>query len=308
MEKTKKNSLLIIDDDKSNILELKHILGQDYNIHVAKDGQDAIEIANEYLPDVILLDIIMPEMDGYEVITVLKRSEKTKSIPVIFVTGLNDAVDEEKGLIMGAADYISKPYRSAIVKLRVRNQIQILNYIHVIERLSALDQLTEMPNRRSFDERLSIEWNRSIRDKTSICLLFIDIDNFKFYNDTYGHQHGDAALKILAQVLMHEFKRSVDFVARIGGEEFVVVLSNTDNDKALAIAERLRNKIEGVQIPIADGRISTITVSIGISTLVPSPENSVENFIKRADEALYCAKREGRNRVYNTGCYIHKDG
>ena len=308
MEKIKKNSLLIVDDEKSNILELKYILGQDYNIQVAKDGLDAIEVANEFLPDVILLDIIMPEMDGYEVITALKRSERTKSIPVIFVTGLDDAVDEEKGLVLGAADYISKPYRAAIVKLRVRNQIQILNYIHVIERLSAIDQLTDIPNRRCFDERLQIEWNRAIRDKTYICLLFLDIDNFKYYNDTYGHQHGDAALQMVAQVLMRELKRSVDFVARIGGEEFVVILSNTENDKALAIAERLRKNIEAVQIPIVDGQSSSITVSIGVSTLIPSPDNSVESFIRRADEALYSAKRAGRNRVYNNGLFDHTEG
>jgi len=298
MEKTKKNSLLIIDDEKANILELKYILGEEYNIQVAKDGQDAIEIANEYLPDIILLDIIMPGMNGYEVITALKRSERTKSIPVIFVTGLDDAVDEEKGLVLGAADYISKPYRAAIVKLRVRNQIQILNYIHVIERLSAIDQLTDIPNRRSFDERLNIEWNRAIRDKTSICLLFLDIDNFKCYNDTYGHQIGDTALQKVAQVLMQDFKRSVDFVARIGGEEFVVILSNTETEKSLAVAERLRKDVEAVKIPLADGRSSSITISIGVNTLTPTPEDSVDSFIRRADEALYSAKREGRNRVY----------
>jgi len=301
MEQSKKNSLLIVDDEKSNILELTHILSPEYTIRVAKDGFDAIEVANQHLPDVILLDIIMPDMDGYEVINTLKSSDETKAIPVIFITGLNEAKDEEKGLALGAADYINKPFSPSIVKLRVKNQIQMLNYIRVIEGLSMIDQLTKIPNRRSFDERLHLEWFRAIRDKMPISLIYADIDNFKFYNDTYGHQQGDMALHTVALVFTQVLKRSVDFVARIGGEEFVVLLTNTDKDKAMNIAERLRKNVEDVQIPRADGKISRITISVGVHTLTPAPENSVDDFIRFADEALYAAKKGGRNRVCRYG-------
>ena len=132
---TKKHSILIVDDEKSNIFTLTHILNQEYTILVAKDGEDAIEVAEKYLPDLILLDIIMPDIDGYDVITELKKSDKTRNIPVVFVSGLHDVLDEEKGLFLGAADYISKPFSAAIVKLRVKNQISMLEYIRTIEEL-----------------------------------------------------------------------------------------------------------------------------------------------------------------------------
>ena len=298
MDTTKKNSLLIIDDEKSNVLTLTHILSPEYNIHVARDGQSAIEVANEYLPDVILLDILMPGVDGYDVITALKNSERTRATPVIFISGLDDAVDEEKGLSLGAADYISKPYSPAIVKLRVRNQIELRNYIKLIERLSSIDQLTDIPNRRGFDERLTLEWNRAIRDRTPISVLFMDIDYFKNYNDTYGHQQGDVALRTVAQVFTLELKRSVDFIARIGGEEFVVLLTNTDEINAQIVAERLRARIENLQIPLQNGQFSSITISVGINTLIPTPETLVNDFIHQADNALYVAKNTGRNQVH----------
>ena len=295
--KTEKNSLLIVDDEKYNIVALNQILSPEYTVYAAKSGQDAIEIANEHLPDVILLDILMPEMDGYEVIAALKSSPKTRDIPVIFITGLSDAPDEEKGLHLGAADYISKPFSTAIVKLRIKNQIQTLNYIHTIELLSLMDQLTNIPNRRSFDERLHLEWGRAIRDETPISILILDFDNFKEYNDIHGHKQGDKALQGVAKILMQELKRAVDFVARWGGEEFVVLLPNTDRDKALIIAERMRASIEATQIPLPDGQTSKITISIGVNAKIPAPIDSADDFLYHADKALYAAKNGGRNRV-----------
>ena len=293
-----KNSLLIVDDVKSNIMALTRILSPEYTIYAAKNGFDAIEAANEHLPDVILLDILMPEMDGYAVITALKGSDKTRSIPVIFITGLDDPDAEEKGLSLGAADYIIKPFRTVTVQLRVRNQIQILNYVRTIEQLSMTDQLTNLPNRRNFDERLRMEWHRAIRDKTPVSILMIDLDNFKYYNDIYGHQQGDVALQTLAKVFTSELKRSIDFVARWGGEEFVVLLTNTDGSKAFSIAERLRISTENAQVLLADGKVTRITISIGVNALVPSTANTIEDFIHNADEALYSAKNSGRNRIW----------
>ena len=304
MDETVKNSLLIVDDEKSNIMVLTRILSSEYTIYAAKNGPDALEVANEYLPDIILLDIIMPGMNGYEVITILKSSDKTKEIPVIFVTGLNDAENEEKGLLLGAADYIHKPFRAVTVQLRVRCQIQMLNYIHTIKQLSMTDQLTNLPNRRNFDERVRLEWDRAIRNRAPISVLIIDLDNFKSYNDTYGHQQGDMALQAVAKIFIQELKRSIDYIARWGGEEFVVLLMNTDGDEAAGIAERLRISTENSSVPLADGQVTNITISIGVNTLTPAPDSSLGDFIRHADEALYTAKRRGRNRVCQKECTL----
>ena len=295
---SKKNSILIVDDESSNIMILTQILSRDYTIYAAKSGRDAIEIANEYKPDVILMDILMPEMDGYAVIAELKGSFRTHAIPVIFVSGLNEVWDEEKGLSAGASDYISKPFSTAIVRLRVQNQIRMQNYIRTIEHLGMMDQLTDIPNRRSFDERLRLEWARAVRDKTPISLLMIDLDRFKDYNDTYGHMQGDKALQEVAKLFTHELKRSVDFVARWGGEEFVVLLGNTTGYGAAILAERIRAKVEQLPILLADGKATFITVSIGVYTQIPTPGNPLDDFIRNGDSAMYEAKKSGRNKVF----------
>ena len=300
MDETKKNSILIVDDEKANLIVLTHILSQEYTIYTAKDGQDAINKAGKLLPDLILLDIIMPEMDGYEVLTTLKNTEETRAIPVIFITGLDSSEDEEKGLVLKAADYISKPFRAAIVKLRVGNQIQIVNQLRTIERLSMIDQLTNIPNRRSFDNRLNMEWNRAIREKAPISLLMMDVDKFKNYNDTYGHQQGDLVLQTVASVYSKTLKRSGDFAARWGGEEFAVLLPMTDMCGALPIAENIRANIESTVIPAPDGTSTVVTVSIGVHSQTPSQNDSMDDFISKADNALYTAKETGRNRVCNT--------
>jgi diguanylate cyclase (GGDEF)-like protein len=297
MNKTKKNSVLIVDDETSNIMVLTHILSREYTIYAAKNGQDALETATEHSPDVILLDILMPGMSGYEVIAALKGSDKTRNIPVIFVTGLDNTQDEEKGLVLGAADYISKPFNDAIVKLRVLNQIKMINYIHTIGVLSLMDQLTGIPNRRSLDERLHMEWGRAIRAEKPLSILVLDLDNFKSYNDTYGHMQGDALLQAVAKIFVRELKRSMDFVARWGGEEFIALLTDTDSDGAVGVAERLRMSVERAVVPLADGRATKITLSIGIHSHIPASSDSMDDFVHRADKALYAAKKQGRNRA-----------
>ena len=297
MKETNRNSLLIVDDEAFNLDILTHILSPEYMIYTSKNGADAIEKAKEYLPDVVLLDIIMPEMDGYEVLTTLKNLEETREIPVIIITGLSSAEDEEKGLSFEAADYISKPFRAEIVKLRVRNQVQIINQIRTIEKLSMTDQLTGIPNRRSLDKRLHLEWCRAIRDKTPLSILMMDLDKFKNYNDTYGHQQGDAALRAVAKIYSQSLRRRIDFVARWGGEEFALLLPNTPLGGALDVAEKIRRDIENVVIPCQDGSTTRITVSIGVNTQIPTPDSFLEFFIAGGDSALYTAKNEGRNRV-----------
>ena len=301
MEQIKKYKILIVDDEESNILALTHILSPNFTVFAVKDGQDAIEIAEEEQPDVILLDIVMPEMDGYAVIGALKNSEKTRNIPAIFITGLSDSDDEEKGLDMGAADYISKPFSPAIVKLRIMNQIKMLDLIRSIELLSMIDQLTAIPNRRGFDNRLDMEWIRAIRENTFLSIMIMDVDKFKVYNDTYGHQQGDVVLQTVAKTVEQSLNRPGDFAARWGGEEFVVLLPNTDLDGALFIAETIRQNISNAVIPCADGTNTKVTISIGVKTLAPGQKSTHESLLADADKALYTAKETGRNRVCH-GC------
>ena len=297
MEDQVKNSILIVDDEKANLLALNEILNKDHTIFMARDGHEAIERANESLPDLILLDIIMPGMDGYEVLSILKKSEKTKDIPVIFITGLGGSDDEIKGLTLGADDYIAKPFLEMIVKLRVKNLLKIGNQMRIIERLSMTDKLTELPNRRSFDKQLNAEWRRGIRDKLYTSLLMIDVDKFKVYNDTYGHQQGDVVLIIVAKTIAQTLKRVIDFPSRWGGEEFSVLLPSTDKDGANMIAEQIRSNVELLEVPYKDNIITKVTVSIGVNTQLPSMYDSIDEFVARADKALYRAKKEGRNRV-----------
>jgi diguanylate cyclase (GGDEF)-like protein len=292
-----KNSLLVVDDDSSSLMVLSHILQPGYTIYTAKDGGAAIQKAEKYLPDLILLDILMPGMDGYEVLSALRQSEEAKHIPVIFITELNKPEDEKKGLKLGAVDYINKPFDNMIVKLRVELQIRLINQLRTIEYLSATDQLTKIPNRRSFDNRLKEEWRRVIREKQPITIIMIDVDYFKYYNDKYGHQQGDKALLMIAEILGKTTARPADFIARWGGEEFVVLLSNSDAQAGLKLGEDLREKVENTGILLKDGTVTRITVSAGVNSQKPTRGTAPDEFISGADKALYAAKETGRNRV-----------
>jgi diguanylate cyclase (GGDEF)-like protein len=298
MEAGKKNSILIVDDDNTNIKVLTHILGGDYDILSASNGISAMGKAREYKPDLILLDILMPGMNGYETLVEMKKNDVIQKIPVIFITGLNSDEDEEKGLSLEAVDYITKPFSAKIVKLRVRNQIQIINQLHTIKDLSMLDQLTKLPNRRCFDERLRIEWKQAIVEKTPLSLIMLDLDKFKKLNDTYGHQQGDAALKTIAGIFPHAFRRPGDIAARWGGEEFVILLPNTPLADALETAEKVRTDIEDADIP-RSGDLTPIksTVSIGVNSLIPEMDSSIDMFISKTDKALYKAKEAGGNCI-----------
>ena len=299
MSTEKENTLLIIDDEKTNLRILTHILGQDYNIYTATNGESGIKIARDNMPDLILLDILMPGMDGYQILSEIKKNEETRRIPVIFITGLNSDEDEEKGLALDAVDYITKPFNDKIVKLRVRNQVQVVNQLRTIEYMSMHDQLTKIPNRRSFDERLNMEWNRAKRELTSISILLADVDRFKSINDTYGHQQGDIVLQTLAKIFPRSLRRPADFVARWGGEEFVILLPNTPLAGATEVAEHIRSDIEKTEISCAGGLTLNITISIGVNSQVPERDSPLAQFISGADKALYAAKQEGRNKVLN---------
>ncbi|MDR2966254.1 MAG: diguanylate cyclase, partial [Treponema sp.] len=276
-----------------------HILSPDYTVYAVKNGLDAILAAEKHLPDIILLDIIMPgNMDGFAVIDALKKSEATQEIPVIYITDLSNPDDEEKGLSLGASDYIPKPFFPAIVKLRVQNQMKMLNQLRTIEQLSMMDQLTNLPNRRNFDNRLNKEWDAARREKMPLSLLVMDVDRFKNYNDTYGHQQGDVALQVVAKIITQLLKRPTDFASRWGGEEFTALLPHTELTGAMNIAEDIRCTVENTEISHSNGSKSKVTISIGVNTKIPERDSPLEDFISRADKALYKAKEDGRNRVH----------
>jgi len=295
IENEKKFTILITDDENNNLDVLGSILSPSYNVLISRNGTRAVDLAVEHSPDLILLDVLMPEMSGFEVIAKLKENEKTSKIPVIFITGLTGTEDEEKGFFLGAVDYITKPFHKSIVKARVNTHMKIIDQMHTIENIGLIDPLTKVSNRRGFENRLNIEWGNATRMKYPISLLMMDIDKFKTYNDTYGHQQGDAALKGFAEVCSKSLKRSVDLVARWGGEEFIVLLPGTDTNGAAEIAERIRSNVENTVIP-AEDTTTSITVSIGGHTVIPTQDNSTEELIKKADQALYTAKETGRNR------------
>jgi diguanylate cyclase (GGDEF)-like protein len=300
MENNAELSILVIDDEKANLMVLNRLLAQEYSVFTAKSGEEGLSRVAAERPDLILLDIILPGIDGFEVLKTLKDSPETRSIPVIIITGLDNDTDEEKGLLLGAVDYISKPFKNAIVLARVGAHMQIVQHIRMIERLGLVDPLTNIPNRRCFDDRLAVEWRRAIREKQPISFMMMDVDKFKTYNDTYGHPQGDTLLRTIAKIFATATRRPGDLAARLGGEEFGVLLPDTTLEGALEVAEEIRSRVEAVRIPTADGNtITTVTISIGVTTQFPAEGSTVETFIAQADLNLYSAKETGRNRVYS---------
>ena len=292
-----KNSILVVDDNPLVLVETMKILNQDYVVYIAKDGAEAISTIKKVQPDLILLDCIMPEMSGFDVLTELKSNMETSKIPVILLTGLDTVEDEVKGLRLGAADFIKRPFNPYVLKLRIRYQIQIVNQMSTIRRLSITDTLTNAANRRHFNERLDYEWKRAMREKKPLSLLMLDVDHFKYYNDTYGHNHGDLILKSVANIIKVTVFRSADLVARWGGEEFAVVLPDTNLEGAVAVANFMRENIENEIFMCEKDVPTSVTVSIGVNSIVPEKNDSISRFISKADDALYRAKDKGRNRV-----------
>ncbi|WPL18925.1 Stalked cell differentiation-controlling protein [Thiorhodovibrio winogradskyi] len=295
----KKPTVLIVDDQPSNIALLAALLKGDYRILTATSGHKALELAeSKHPPDLILLDVIMPGMDGHEVCRRLKNQESTRGIPVIFVTGMNDDKDEEHGLNLGAADYISKPFNPAIVRARVRNQVNLKLRTDTLEQISWEDALTGIPNRRRFDQKLTEEWARATRHGQPLSLLMIDIDQFKPFNDHYGHGAGDECLRRVAQALVRVPNRPTDLVARYGGEEFAVILPDADATGAREFALRLLDAVRALKLKHAYSEVAPhVTLSIGGATQATASRMPDADALKKtADDALYHAKTSGRNQ------------
>ena len=301
MQEREKGRILIVDDDKANLDVLNHILKNEYTVYVAKTGEMAIRRAVTDQPDLILLDIIMPDMSGYEVLSELKERDSTRSIPVIFITGLSSVADEERGFLLGAVDYIVKPFNNSIVKARIRTHMKTLQQMRTIERLGTIDPLTEVANRRYFDEYLAVEWEKAILEEKSLGIISIDVDLFKQYNDTYGHLQGDVLLQTIAKVFFRHLRNENDIVARIGGEEFIFILPDTELEEATALAEEIRYAVEVMVIPNMGHLATHTTVSIGVAAKRPKEGDDVRELLELADKELYRAKDAGRNHVCSLG-------
>ncbi|PYG02876.1 response regulator receiver modulated diguanylate cyclase [Thioalkalivibrio sp. ALE21] len=297
-----KPTLLLVDDEPTNIQALGHLLKDDYRIRVANNGEKALALAAEGAPerpDLILLDIQMPGIDGYEVCRRLKEDPHTSDIAIIFVTALDDARDEEHGLNLGAVDYIARPFNPAIVRARVNTHVKLKRRTDLLEQYAMLDGLTGIHNRRYFDEHLDRETRRSQREGEPLSLIMLDIDHFKGFNDHYGHGAGDRCLQKVAETLARTLNRPGDTLCRYGGEEFVALLPGTPTSGALEVAERLRSAVE--ERALAHEHSSAgpvVTVSLGAATFDPAgePGADMESLLARADAALYRAKNAGRNR------------
>lgn len=293
----KKPTILVVDDMTTTLLLLHDLLKDTYEVKIAKSGTKALEILESPNDiDLILLDIEMPDINGYDVCKRIKNNETIKNIPIIFITGRTSQEDEEYGLNLGAIDYITKPFNNAIVKLRIKNYLNLKIKNDMLEKLSMYDGLTNIRNRRFFDETFEKTFSEIKRDKKSLAVLMIDIDFFKPYNDNYGHGQGDETLRKVAKALEKTIKRASDFVARYGGEEFVILLKDINKDGVEAVANNLLNAIRELKITHEFSKIENyVTVSIGVSYYNSSSDITKLELLLKADETLYNVKNSGRN-------------
>ena len=293
----KKPTILVVDDMTTTLLLIHDLLKDTYEVKIAKSGTKALEILESPNDiDLILLDIEMPDMNGYDVCKRIKNNETIKNIPIIFITGRTSQEDEEYGLNLGAIDYITKPFNKAIVKLRIKNYLDLKIKNDMLEKLSMYDGLTNIRNRRFFDETFEKTFSEIKRDKKSLAVLMIDIDFFKPYNDNYGHGQGDETLRKVAKALEKTIKRASDFVARYGGEEFVILLKDINKDGVEAVANNLLNAVRELKITHEFSKIENyVTISIGASFYNSNSDVTKLELLLKADETLYSVKNSGRN-------------
>ena len=290
--------ILVVEDSILNQHIIHKILSPQYVLAQACYAGEALKLVSEFEPHLILLDIILPDADGFDVLHALKQKRETRDIPVMIITGLDADEHEARGLSYGAVDYIKKPFNNEIVHARVNTQMRVIKQVQRAERLSMVDSLTGVPNRRAFDQRIKYEWSRAMRGKSMLSMMMLDVDHFKTYNDTYGHPQGDFMLQSIAGALRENLRRGTDGVYRYGGEEFCVILPTTGLAGAVHIAERVRQGVEQTKLQNTGANgANHVTVSIGVASMLPKKTDKLQYLIEKADEMLYKAKHQGRNQV-----------
>lgn len=296
-----KQTVLIVDDEPANISLLAATVPRGITVLFATNGEEALEMTASKKPDLVLLDIEMPGMTGYEVCKRIKADPDTRDIPVVFVTVLHDLEDETRGLEIGAIDYIRKPIRPAVVRARVKNLLELKRRRDILESLSSIDGLTCIPDRMGFEETLSLEWQRAARGGAWLSLILVDIDQFESFNEAYGNVMGDDCLKTIAQSLCDTFKRASDYVARYGNDEFAALLPGIGAKAAIDMAETLSERIIGLGIEHSASTVAdSITVSVGAASTVPSLDASYDTLKEVAEKTLFEAKQAGGNQVMCT--------
>lgn len=289
-------TILVVDDTKTNINIVMELLDNSYDMIACRDGKTAIDMIYEDKPDLILLDIVMPDMDGFEVCRRLKLNKDTKDIPIIFITAKTDERSIEIAYDLGGSDYVTKPFRPKELQARVKRELEVKKLQNELTLLASTDTMTKLYNRRYFTTVSEHIVNLAKRDKKDLCLIMIDIDDFKNINDTYGHKIGDEVIIKFAEILQKEQRKS-DISCRFGGEEFVLLLPETEVKNAQIVAEKLRVKTQEIKMIFDSKGILNFTISLGISSVLLKEEVNIEKALQRADEALYKAKRSGKNRI-----------
>ncbi len=290
--------LLVVDDQPVNIQSLYHAFSADHQVLMATSGPQALALCADKQPDLVLLDVVMDGMDGYEVCRRLKADDATRDIPVIFVTAHDDAAAETRGLDIGAVDFIAKPINPSVVRARVKTHLTLKAQSDLLRHWVYIDGLTRVHNRRHFDERLAAEWGRAVRHRTTLSVVMIDVDLFKPYNDHYGHQAGDECLRAVAGAFKARILRPGDLIARYGGEEFACLLPDTDLAGALKLARSLGAAVHGLQIAHAASSVApVVTVSLGVCSKRADAGGDAAALLRGADQQLYAAKAGGRDQV-----------
>jgi diguanylate cyclase (GGDEF)-like protein len=293
-----RHRLLIVDDQPANVRVMAEALRDRYELFFATSGTRALELAATAGIELVLLDVVMPDLDGFEVCRRLKSDERTSRIPVIFVTAREEVDDETRGFDVGGVDYIAKPIRPPIVRARVQTHLELKRARDLLESLASIDPLTGIGNRRRFDVSLDTEWRRCARSGAQFSLALIDVDHFKRFNDTYGHAHGDACLRGIAQAMHGVARRPGDTAARYGGEEFALVLPESDAAAARVVVANLLDAVAALAIPhCASSCSDRITISAGAVTLLPREFDAASSIVEAADRLLYEVKESGRNHA-----------
>lgn len=293
--------ILIIDDSIVQSAQLKTILEGEYEVSAAQTAEEGLRLVTAGDYALILLDVVMPEMDGFVLLEKLQEEAATRNIPVILITSLSDVVYEQQGLALGAVDYITKPFVPVIVKARVRTHVKLYQLRRQTERQRMEDQLTGIANRRGYEQYSAAMWREAARLERSFSVCVIDIDHFKAYNDRFGHRAGDEALSAVAGAAAGRLNRATDFFARCGGDEFVAITLGDAAEKIFEHMKAIRQAVEELRIPHDPSVAGRVTVSAGGVTVAPEPRQSYATYRKIADTMLYDAKKQGRNRVVWAG-------